>query len=337
MVYMAIRDDSSIQACLNYIAGSKDAAEADAIRQVALNLQAGGHQGPPGPGGPQGPKGPKGDKGDTGHEGPQGEPGADGVDGSDGAKGTKGDKGDQGDKGDTGDEGPTGPAGPQGVKGDQGDKGNKGDPAPNPKEYRLGTASDFIPKLELSSPQEDEPSQVEFVAGDGIEIEAGPSKIFINLAEEPVDRGNAQMFRFKSVIGEGVGTRSGELVVDSNDPSLVSFISLAPLDVYDQTNTLWDDGDNRVAFEILTPAGVPTGQFVTYQVNGGTSSFNAMNVSFMNASSREPFVFDTPVNVWIYNSARSSLKSGLREAVAEATDFDSLKSALLNVLEENDG
>ena len=421
MVYMAIRDDSSIQACLNYIAGSKDASEADAIREVALSLQSQGHSGPPGPVGPQGPKGDDGEQGDVGPAGPQGESGADGVDGSDGAKGTKGDKGDQGDKGDVGDDGLQGDPGPQGVKGDEGDKGDRGDPAPNPKEYRLETDANLksTPQIQLVD-NEDNFSDVEFVAGDGLEISSGPSKFIIGLAEEPVDRGNAQMFRFKSVTGDGVGSRAGELIVDSSDPSAVEFISLAPNDIYNLVNDLWTEGDDRVALEVLTSQGTWDGQLVNYKIESGNSS-NAMSVSFLNATQSDPYPVNQPVNVWIYSSgvrsdtpsapdlddyakvsqynefkymqsfdpadtaqaairiqqdnhttlklfpngtvsqedehenahpknlvnrknlidaidARfASLESGLREAVAGATDFGSLKSALLNVLEENDG
>lgn len=310
MVYMAIRDDSSIQACLNYIAGSKDASEADAIREVALSLQAGGHSGPPGPSGPQGPKGDKGDTGDTGPDGPQGESGADGVDGSDGVKGTKGDKGDEGDKGDTGDEGQEGPAGPQGVKGDEGDKGDQGDPAPNPKEYRLETDANFksTPQIQLVD-NEDNITDVEFVAGDGVEISSGPSKIIIALAEEPVDRGNAQMFRFKSVTGDGVSSRAGELIVDSNNPSAVEFISLAPNDIYNQVNNLWTEGDDRVALEVLTSQGTWNGQLVNYKIESGSNS-GALSVSFLNATQSDLYPVNQPVNVWIYSS-------GVREEPSE--------------------
>ena len=192
---------------------------------------------------------------------------------------------------------------------------------------------------------EDNITDVEFVAGDGVEISSGPSKIIIGLAEEPVDRGNAQMFRFKSVTGDGVSSRAGELIVDSNNPSAVEFISLASNDIYSQVNNLWTEGDDRVALEVLTSQGTWDGQLVNYKIESGNNS-GALTVSFLNATQSDLYPVNQPVNVWIYNSAGPQrkpylvdaiLKSGLREAVAEANDFGSLKSALLDALEEDNG
>lgn len=388
MVYMAIRDDSSIQACLNYIAGSKDASEADAIRRVALNLQAGGHEGPPGPGGPQGPKGDKGDTGDTGPEGPVGPVGPEGP---------KGDKGDKGDPGadaedpprywlEVGSEGvaslmmkddvntengysvieflagagvtvtadsimqsltigldrrqldnllpdtvvrtdqinvyedhkqvfadgvdisgegyydgPTQAINNIATVGYVDDQlGGGGGSAPW-REYRIETDANLrsTPQIQLVDDQE-QFSDVEFVAGDGVEITSGPSKIIIGLAEEPVERGNAQMYRFKSVNGEVVATRPGELCVDDSDPSGVEFLSLAPQDLYNDSTDLFTEGDNRVTLEILTPSGISTGQVVNYEIVEANDS-GAMQVSFKNSTAPNPFVFNTPVNVWIFN------------------------------------
>ncbi len=197
------------------------------------------------------------------------------------------------------------------------------------RQYRLETDANLrsTPQIQLVDDQ-DNFSDVEFVAGDGLEITSGPSKIIIGLADGPVERGNAKQFRFKSVIGEGVGTRPGELVVDSNDPESVNYISLAPQDVDGNAHELWEQGENRVAFEILTQAGTSTGQFVTYQIDvDETHDSGALNVSFMNASSRAPYAVNGLVNVWIYSHGDRDAGGGSNYAkVDEFNEFTHMQS-----------
>ena len=172
------------------------------------------------------------------------------------------------------------------------------------KEYRLETDAnpDGTPEIQLVD-NEDMFSGVQFVAGEGIQIASGPSQIVI--AAQPPDRGNALMYRFKSVDGIDVGSRNGELCVNSDTASEVTYFSLAPRDIYGR-DSKDVTGHDRLAIEVITMSGRPTGQASTYEITDDTST-NAFSVSHLwSTGSTEPFTYNTTVNVWTYSSTGST-------------------------------
>jgi len=247
---------------------------------------------------------------------------------SDGWSLTAAGEGLEGPAGPEGPQGPQGPTGPQGPAGAKGDKGDKGDPATG-KQYRLETDANLRTTPEIQLVDEDDMfSGVQMIAGEGIEIHSGASQIIVSTP--PPDRGNARMYRFKSVDGIDMGTRDGELCVDSDTASEVTYFSLAPKDLHGE-DTKDVSGHDRLAIEVLNDRSRPTGQVSTFRITDDTSISAFVVEHIWSAGASEPFTVNTPVNVWTY----SSTTKRTRAAIEAATDFDSLKAALLAALEED--
>ena len=118
---------------------------------------------------------------------------------------------------------------------------------------------------------------------------------------QPPTRGNAQMFRFKSVDGVILPSRPGELNVNDAAYADVTYIALSEKDIYNNDTDLFEDGDDRVALEILNPNGTSKGQEVIYKIVSGTDS-SALTVEYLwHNGTIDPFEYNVPVNVWIYS------------------------------------
>ena len=146
-------------------------------------------------------------------------------------------QGAKGDKGDKGEPGETGPAGPKGDRGEPGETENLND-------YALKTYVD---------------------AAD----QALQDQISSILGQLEPDRGNAQTYRFKAVVGDNLASRAGELCVNASDPQDVTLVSIAPQDLYNEDSKIVGDND-RIAFEVLNQSGQSTGRVSTFTITGGS-------------------------------------------------------------------
>ena len=187
-------------------------------------------------------------------------------------------QGAKGDKGDKGEPGETGPAGPKGSDGEPGGQGPAGPPGEteNLADYALKTYVDAADQV-----LQDQISSI--------------------LGQLEPERGNAQTYRFKAVVGDNIASRAGELCVNSSDPQDITLVSIAPQDLYNEDSKIVGNND-RIAFEVLNQSGQSTGRVSTFAITGG-SNLTAISVTHSwSGGGREPFAYNEPVNVWIYSS-----------------------------------